>query len=208
MNAKAKYLLAIESAISGGSIALFHETELITGRAGSASVSRAEDLLPNILELLASVHLEPKSIRRIAVSLGPGSYTGLRIGLSSVMGLAAGLGVEYVGIPIFEAISRLVEPDVNSLIALPMGKADICFVRCEQVSAPKVLSSDLFASEIRTDRPSHLYLHSELVDRVESLGVEWTDIGNDLAAYVGRAALDLPASESLRPIYIQNPRFG
>ena len=114
-----KFVLAIESGIAGGSIAILNGTDMISGVSGSATVSRAEDLIPRLEQLLHEAGLKIDEIGRIAISLGPGSYTGLRIGIATVMGLCRGLQIEYVGVPIFHAISSLF-PHPELLIALPM----------------------------------------------------------------------------------------
>ena len=95
------YLLAIESAVAGGSVALFNGNEFVSGKSGAQAISRAEDLVPNVNDLLKEANVSKSDLARIAVSLGPGSYTGLRIGLASVMGLARGLDIEYIGVPLF-----------------------------------------------------------------------------------------------------------
>ena len=84
------YLLAIESAIAGGSIALFKDDYIVCGASGGNFVSRAEDLLPRIIDLLGDAGITVGQLKRVAVSLGPGSYTGLRIGIATVMGLCRG----------------------------------------------------------------------------------------------------------------------
>ena len=65
----------------------------------------AERILPAISELLAHHGLALRDIARIGVTSGPGSFTGLRIGLSAARGLAMGLGVPALGIPTLLALS-------------------------------------------------------------------------------------------------------
>jgi len=65
----------------------------------------ADALFPMIDEVLAETALAPTDLTRIAVCTGPGSFTGLRVGISAARGLALALGVPSVGITRFEAVA-------------------------------------------------------------------------------------------------------
>ena len=204
MRSEGRYLLSIESAIAGGSIALFDSSELIAARSGDGSVSRAEDLLPNIVSMLEEAGIAKNELFRVAVSLGPGSYTGLRIGIATVIGLKRGLDIEYVGLPLFDAIAAEY-PD--SAIAVPMGKSDVCFAVPGSQPEPVVVGLQMFVESTRENKYRRILVHPALTADLQGLpGIETLD--RDLATYVGRAALSLPPSSRLDPIYVQNPRFG
>lgn len=205
-NVDDSYLLAIESAISGGSIALFKGADLVCGASGDNSVSRAEELLPRIIELLAEEGIAARELNRVAVSLGPGSYTGLRIGIATVMGLCRGLGIDYTGVPVFDAIAGSYG-DRSSIIALPMGRSDIC-VAGATVESNQVTTLDGLKSMIARSPDKSLLAHSDLVANLIGIRPDVVDIGTNLARYVGTAAFDRPDTATLAPIYIQNPRFG
>jgi tRNA threonylcarbamoyl adenosine modification protein YeaZ len=199
------YILAIESAISGGSISLSTRGEIIAESVGGTSVSRAEDLLPNIETLLHESGVGRHEIHRIAISLGPGSYTGLRIGIATVMGLCRGLGIGHVGVPLIDAILGCY-PNEPTLVALPMGRTDI-FLADDRSSISKVISSDDLRHEIEHWPGIRLLAHSDLIpDLIKVPDV--VDIGTNLARFIAAAAVNLPMSTTLEPIYIQNPRFG
>lgn len=66
-----------------------------TWRAGRA---QTRELLPTIQAMLAQVHLRPADLRGVAVASGPGSFTGLRVGLATAKGLAYGLGIPLWGV--------------------------------------------------------------------------------------------------------------
>ncbi|MGE5680597.1 MAG: tRNA (adenosine(37)-N6)-threonylcarbamoyltransferase complex dimerization subunit type 1 TsaB [Bacillota bacterium] len=65
----------------------------------------AEKVIDITEEVLKQVHLELSGIRAIAVSSGPGSFTGLRIGMSAVKGIALGAGLPIIPVPTFEALA-------------------------------------------------------------------------------------------------------
>ena len=77
-------ILCIETATVNCSVAVFIDGELISIReSNTGGYSHSENLHVYIKEVLAESHLEMKDIDAVVVSRGPGSYTGLRIGVSA-----------------------------------------------------------------------------------------------------------------------------
>ncbi len=66
----------------------------------------ASDLLPVLSEMLEELGSAPAHIKRIVVGTGPGSYTGLRVGIATALGLARATGAELVGVPSVEALAH------------------------------------------------------------------------------------------------------
>jgi tRNA threonylcarbamoyl adenosine modification protein YeaZ len=211
--------LAIESAIGGGSLAMFHGSEIIGERTGDRGVSRAEDLLINIDDLINQTKLDKKRIHKIAVSIGPGSFTGLRIGIATAMGLKRSLGIEYIGVSLFQEMVRVFDCRGRVFIAVPMGKAEICiqeFQNTESDPVPmepaKTISKAEFDKLISTVPAARFVLHSDLIEIEPNIilatGSTIIDAGRNLAAIIGIAAQRLPSSSVLAPFYVQNPRFA
>lgn len=70
----------------------------------------AQQLVPLIQTLLDRAGCTPADLAALAVSMGPGSYTGLRIGVSTAKGLARAVNAELVGVPTLEALAASVTP--------------------------------------------------------------------------------------------------
>ncbi|MBT8399358.1 MAG: tRNA (adenosine(37)-N6)-threonylcarbamoyltransferase complex dimerization subunit type 1 TsaB [Rhodothermia bacterium] len=70
--------------------------------------SHSERLVPMVVETLARADLAPSDLDAVAVSAGPGSYTGLRIGVSTAKGLCFGIGARLVGVCTLAAYARSV----------------------------------------------------------------------------------------------------
>jgi len=206
--------LSVETAIGGGSLSIFRGDRVIDSVCGSGSTSRAEDILPNIDLLLQSNVIPKKSISSIAISTGPGSYTGLRIGIASVLGLGRALGIFVAGIPLFSAIDCSVNDPNAYVAAVPMGRNDICFEvkgSATEAAGIRVGTLDNLITTINSYRFQRVLAHSDIIEQInERLGsdVEITDLGANMAEYVGRAALLNTGGTALTPIYVQNPRFG
>lgn len=98
-------LLALETATSTCSVALWHSAGCVAELSLHRPRKHAERLVPMIRDLLGASDTEITDLRAVAVSGGPGSYTGLRIGASTAKGLAWATGAELVGVPSLEALA-------------------------------------------------------------------------------------------------------
>src|SRR5688500_18999269 len=91
-------ILAIETATRAGSVAVARGEEILSSRTGDASSSHSQDLIENIDAVLQTAGLELSSVDLFAAAIGPGSFTGLRIGLATVKSLAVSLARRCVGV--------------------------------------------------------------------------------------------------------------
>jgi tRNA threonylcarbamoyladenosine biosynthesis protein TsaB len=108
-------VLGIETSTSQASIALIENGQLVLARESARPKQSAERLLPMIAELLEAAAWPRGSLDRIGVSLGPGSFTGLRIGIACAQGLALGLGVPLLGVTSLRAMARAVPARIPGL---------------------------------------------------------------------------------------------
>lgn len=98
-------LLALCSASRIASAALLEGDEVVVEHAAPTSRQQAESLLPLVDRVLAESGTTIESLGGIAVSLGPGSFTSLRIGVATVKGLVFGLDVPVVGVSTLQALA-------------------------------------------------------------------------------------------------------
>lgn len=98
--------LAIDTSCSICSIAIGDENKLLTEYHFAHDMSLLQRLIPTIEKLTQENKLKMSDIDGIIISLGPGSFTGLRIGVTSAKTLAWTLGVPIVGISTLEALTR------------------------------------------------------------------------------------------------------
>lgn len=99
-------VLAIESATPVVSVALLRGETLVGEERAPLDAAAAETLLPTVDALLARAGLPVQAIRAYAVSVGPGSFTSLRIGIATVKGLAFGSGRRVAPVPTLAALAR------------------------------------------------------------------------------------------------------
>jgi tRNA threonylcarbamoyladenosine biosynthesis protein TsaB len=103
--------LALDTTTRSGSVALIVDDDVVDERGGDASRSHAERLPSEILSLLDAHDLSPSSIDLFAVASGPGLFTGLRIGIATMQGLALVAGQPMVGVSALAAIGYAASRD-------------------------------------------------------------------------------------------------
>ena len=92
-------LLAIETTGAKASAALMDEAGKITIQGSDETMNHLQHLIPMIQQLMTNCALSINDITGILVSEGPGSFTGIRIGMATAKGLAQALNVPIVGVP-------------------------------------------------------------------------------------------------------------
>lgn len=99
-------ILHIETATSVCSVALSRDNQLLGGKESHEGLVHGELLAVYIRDLLQQTGIQPAELHAISVSMGPGSYTGLRVGLSTAKGMALGLGIPILALPTLEILAR------------------------------------------------------------------------------------------------------
>ncbi|HKZ46929.1 MAG TPA: tRNA (adenosine(37)-N6)-threonylcarbamoyltransferase complex dimerization subunit type 1 TsaB, partial [Thermodesulfobacteriota bacterium] len=98
-------ILAIDTSASSGSIALLEDDQVIAELTTCTQKTHVERLLPLIKTLLSSINTKIEDVDGFALTTGPGSFTGLRIGLATIKGLAWSLNKPVVGVSTLEALA-------------------------------------------------------------------------------------------------------
>ncbi len=111
-------LLALETATRVASVALLRDGELLGEELGRPGQPTAESLLPSLEALLVRFGLALGSIDAFAVSVGPGSFTGLRVGIATVKGLAFGTGHRVAPVPTLAALARAASRSSDPVVAM------------------------------------------------------------------------------------------
>lgn len=91
-------LVALEASTRAASVAVRSQGRVIA-RSLAAERAHASDLVPALAELLDEAGLVPREVEGIVVGTGPGSFTGLRVAVSTALGLARGSGALLYGVP-------------------------------------------------------------------------------------------------------------
>jgi tRNA threonylcarbamoyladenosine biosynthesis protein TsaB len=100
------YILAIDSATPVAGAALMQDENLLVEAFTNVGLTHSETLMPMVDRVLKDAGITAESLDVIAVTIGPGSFTGLRIGLAAAKGLAMAADKPLIGISTLEALAH------------------------------------------------------------------------------------------------------
>ncbi len=113
------YILNIETATTNCSVSLSRNGKTIALKEDNdKNYSHAERLHVYIDDVLKEAKVSKNQLSAIAVSKGPGSYTGLRIGVSTAKGLCFALGIPLISISTLESLSHCVNEDNGVIVSM------------------------------------------------------------------------------------------
>ena len=107
-------LLCIEAGTDIGSVALAKNDRLLSLRESCESRQHAQNLAVYVEEILRENDLDAKDLDAVAVGMGPGSYTGLRICVSLAKGICYGAGIPLIAVGSLEALTRVALEDYEA----------------------------------------------------------------------------------------------
>ena len=105
-------VLALDTTTRGGSVALVEDDRVLAERAGDGARSHAERLPADLTDLLDNAAMPLSAIDLFACAAGPGSFTGLRIGIATMQGLAFVSARPIVAVSALEALGQMAAVDL------------------------------------------------------------------------------------------------
>jgi len=117
--------LTIETALGACSVAVGDEEAVLAARYEERAEGQAERLIPMIDEALKEAGLSPAALQRIGVTIGPGSFTGTRIGLATARALGLARGIPVLGITTLEALALQTPADSPALVAFDARRGQL-----------------------------------------------------------------------------------
>ena len=155
-------LLLIETSTEVCSVALSRGESLLCSRSNDEPKSHARIIAPMIKDILDEYSLSTKDCDAVAVSEGPGSYTGLRVGASIAKGICYGTGIPLIAVNSLEPIVHLVAAKIvdypEDTLIVPMIDArrmevyaSIFNMKCEALSQTEavIINEESFMNELQ-----------------------------------------------------------
>ncbi|ULA58436.1 MAG: putative Inactive -like of metal-dependent protease, molecular chaperone [Nitrospira sp.] len=170
-------LLAIDTATAWQSVALLRGEKVLALVEQDAEGSHARSLLGAIDRVLREGNITLKELQGLAVSIGPGSFTGLRVGLATMLGFRAVLGLPIAPVPTLEAMAWNLR-DANGLL-VPVLKSrhnEVYWAAYEWL--PESALRTLIAEQVGP--PSSVARVSQLAKACTVFGDGWQAYGNDI----------------------------
>lgn len=153
-------LLALDTATRLISLALHDGQVLLAESTWQTANTHTLELAPQVALLLRRAGLDASKLRAVAVAQGPGSYTGLRIGLGFAKGLALAQNLALIGVGTYEALLRAQPPRPEPVVAvLQAGRGRLLAARYQWQARPRAW---------QPLAPAHVITWAELVASIET----------------------------------------
>lgn len=182
------YILALETTGAHASVAIIDDKGNVWERHSAGAMNHLRHLMPMTDQLLKERGLRLSDMTAVAASRGPGSFTGIRIGVSSARALAQVLDVKTIAVPTLKAFAYNM-PDYRGLIC-PVFDA-----RRGQVYGGAYKWEDGKIVEIIPGAP---YVMDEFLEKVKNTGEETLFFGDGTESYGNRFQKEELAPEAIR----------
>lgn len=134
-------ILAVETSTRAGSVSLSRGEEILGATLGDASSSHSTDLIDNIESVLREGNARLSEVDLFAVTVGPGSFTGLRIGLATVKAFAVCVEEPCAPVSTLAAVAHAAGDSERTLAILPAGRGEV-YAQAFSVRGEVVLALD------------------------------------------------------------------
>jgi len=212
-------LLALDCAAGTCAVACLSEDDCLAAASEPMLRGHAERIAPMIAETLENAGLKPQQIDAVAVTVGPGAFTGIRIGLSAARGFALARGLPVLGVSCLEVAVTPLEPGSQGLAVLETKRLDFYLQGFAADKAPLTDPAALPAAAIPGFLPKGPWtaigdaaarLIEELGDAAAGLSLDGRQPENTALAAARIAMRRLKAGEtvtglSAQPLYLRPP---
>jgi tRNA threonylcarbamoyladenosine biosynthesis protein TsaB len=220
-------LLAIDTATHLAGLALYEQGQVWAEESWHSAMTHTVELMPRIQRMLNTFQVSVGSLAGIAVSLGPGSFTGLRIGLAAAKGMALPYRLPLIGVPTLDVVAYPFQgagQPVWAIIQAGRGRIGVaCYDQVEgewtQTTPPTLTTFEglceltkgpaIFTGEV--DQHGADVLHDQLGS---SATIPKPAMRMRRPAYLAELAAlrlsidDMDDLATLAPIYLQHPAAG
>jgi tRNA threonylcarbamoyladenosine biosynthesis protein TsaB len=203
-------VLALDTCLAACSVAVVRDGETLAARSEATARGHQERLAPMARDLMDAAGLKFDALDRIGVTVGPGSFTGLRVGLAFAKGLAFALQRPCIGVGALEALAASLEDSGPRVAVIDAGRGRVYIQLFD--GAASLSGPDVLPVEVATAR---------LIEVYAARDVALTGPGADLVAHalpgafvqtrlapdpraVARLAATAPPAPP-RPLYLRPP---
>src|SRR6185437_3377928 len=161
-------ILAVDTALGACSAALLDDERVLAHRFEPMDRGHAERLAPMVEEIAREANVDFASLERLAVTTGPGTFTGQRVGLAFMRGLRVALHRPLIGITTLAAMAAQAKAETGAAIAIPLHDArrDEVYVEIENQLPPSVLPFDEVVALLRVFADDSVALAGTAASRV------------------------------------------
>ena len=191
-------LLAIDSSGLVATVAVLEDDNLIAEYTINYKKTHSQTLVPMLDEIRKMINLDLSTIDAIAVTKGPGSFTGLRIGSATAKGLGLALNIPIVAVPTVDALSMNVWGDLRLICPIMDARRDQVYTGVyEFTNGVHIIVHEQCAMDI-----------GELCDYLNSLGREVLFLGDGVPVYKELIIDKLTVRYDFAPAHMSRQRAG
>jgi tRNA threonylcarbamoyladenosine biosynthesis protein TsaB len=215
--------LSIDTASEVAGVALTQDGKLVSELTWRTMQNHSKELLPAVDWLLARSGLSKADLSAVFVCIGPGSYAGLRVGLSTAKALAYALGIPIVGVGRLEADAESVPIDEGRRIVAvhTAGRAELAWAAhrrgaagMEEEQPPRLSRREAFMEDLQAGDLVCGEVDEELGAAIEQSAAHLALGSIPRIMAVARlgwkrlAAGAIDSADSLVPLYLREPAIG
>jgi len=166
------YILNIETATKNCSVALAKNGDTILCKEiAEAGYSHAEKLHVFIEEILKETGVAVHELKAIAVSKGPGSYTGLRIGVSTAKGLCYALGIPLISVDTLQAMAKQVAVETGLIVPMIDARRMEVYSAVFDANHTKIMEvqAEVLTEESYSDITEPIYFIGDCQDKCQTV---------------------------------------
>ena len=199
-------IVALETSSTDLSIAIAEpDGTLIAVEGWSAGYRHASELLPRLLAMVGAAGRSLRETSLVVVGDGPGSFTGLRVGMSVAKAMGVSIGCPVLGRP---SLAAWLAAETDAVAAIGRAGAHESYVLTREADEPSVVAHDELPQTLRDARTvaaAELAASLGLRDTIPPLRAA-AALAAGGAAEAGRGRDNLGALETLEPRYLRAPR--
>ena len=190
-------IVSIDTSSQVSSVAVLSEECVAAELSMQGALTHSEMLMPHIETVLHMARIKKEELEGIAVSIGPGSFTGLRIGLAAAKMMSYALCIPLIGVPTLEALAHH---------CICEGVRLVCMMDAQKGSAyvqEFTWRADGDALKLQEDRPLVILPLTEVVAALKGTARPVVLLGDAMQKHMDAA---LPEDVHLAPIHARMPR--
>ena len=209
-------LLAVDTSNKIASVAVFEDNKFLGEKITDDQKTHSEKFLPIVDELLNELNLNINDIDMFAVSVGPGSFTGIRIGVATVKGMAQSLSKKVIGVTSLEGLIEMADSEnVCAVINAKHGNLYTQIKHKNVLEEPDFMTIDQLLNELK-NREEEFVIVGDATSEFEeifknNIKCEIFEEKIETSLYIGKSALNkylrdentVKSPNEINPIYLR-----
>jgi tRNA threonylcarbamoyladenosine biosynthesis protein TsaB len=197
-------ILAVETATAWQSVAILEDDHVLATHDQEAGGAHGSLLLPAIDHLLTKSRIRLSELDGLCCSAGPGSFTGIRVGLATCLGLRAASGVPLTLVPTLEAMVRSVQGESRPLCPVLESRRDEVYWALFRWMG-EARWERMLSEQVGTPRA----LAQSLTEHTVMVGIGWSSMEVEIRAALPESiAVTVGSGHAFRPSAIHVARIG